>query len=98
MKSRLVIALTDARAKLSGIIQDVERTNTAVGISVHGDVKAYIIGADTLAKLEESALGRRAGARKTKLRGSIRIVGDLDAASQMIEKSIRQTSRQLHEE
>jgi prevent-host-death family protein len=93
MKSRRVLPLTDARARLSGLVHDAESTLEPIGISVHGDVKAYLIGAEALARLEKAARAPGARAhRSSKLRGSLRILGDLDGASELIRAALERTA------
>lgn len=50
----VVLAFTDARNRLSELIDDVERTHERVEITRHGHAVAVLISPDDLAALEET--------------------------------------------
>jgi hypothetical protein len=79
-----VVSLTDARHDLCPRVRNVsDLPRGKVGIAVRGDVRAYLVSARRLDDLERKAKlydGRLRGANR-RLRGTLTIVGDLEAAS-----------------
>ncbi|CAM4287073.1 Antitoxin [Corallococcus soli] len=74
------IPLSEARSQLSAIVQRAASQRHLTAITVHDELKAYLIAPARLeALLKAERQSRPSGKRKPKLRGSLRIVGDLEA-------------------
>ncbi len=81
--SKKVLTLSQARAALSPLVREVaESPGKTVPISVRGEVKAYVIGAESLALLEVREAQRgRARPRPPSFEGTLEIVSDLEQGS-----------------
>lgn len=74
------IPLSEARSQLSALVQRAASQRHLTAITVHDELKAYLIAPARLeALLKAERQARPSRKRKSKLRGSLRIVGDLDA-------------------
>ncbi|RKG71995.1 hypothetical protein D7V88_38855 [Corallococcus terminator] len=74
------IALSEARSQLSALVQRAASQRALTAITVHDELKAYLIAPARLkALLEAERQSRPSRKGKPKLRGSLRIVGDLEA-------------------
>jgi hypothetical protein len=74
-----ILPLTQVRSSLSPLVRELSAENGSVGIAVHGEVCAYLVGAEAFRELR-----LRAGAveqKPSKLRGSVEILGDLEEGS-----------------
>lgn len=75
------VSITQARQKLCPLLRQVDALpGRKVAITVSGDVAAYLVSAKKLDELEAKARHSASSARPS-IRGTIEIVGDLDAAS-----------------
>jgi prevent-host-death family protein len=75
------VSITEARQKLCPLLRQVDALpGRKVGITVSGDVAAYLVSAKKLDELEAKARQSASSARPS-IRGTIEIVGELDAAS-----------------
>jgi PHD/YefM family antitoxin component YafN of YafNO toxin-antitoxin module len=74
------IPLSEARSHLSALVQQAATQRHLTAITVHDELKAYLIAPARLeALLQAERTARPARKRKSKLRGSLRIVGDLES-------------------
>ncbi len=68
------LSLTEARATLSPIVQDLSTSvRVKVPIAVRGVVKAYVVSARRLEELEARERAGRAGARPPRIRGTLEL-------------------------
>lgn len=76
------VSVSDARQNFSPIIDQLARSPALeVPITVHGKVQAYLISAEHLSELKAEEPGHRYGAqRPPRIRGTMKLVGDIDAA------------------
>ena len=75
------VSITEARQQLCPLLKEVDTLpGRKVGITVSGDVAAYLISAKKLDELEAKARPSTRSPRQS-VRGTIEIVGDLEAAS-----------------
>ena len=76
------LSLSQARAKLSTLVAEVEKGKGPVAIAQRSKVKAVLVDADWHSRVEEELAHYRRTARQAtfKLRGSMKLVGDLDQA------------------
>lgn len=76
------LSLTEARAKLSSLVAEVDRGKGPVAIAQRSKVKAVLVDPEWHSRVEEElAHYRRALKRSSlKLRGSMKLVGNLDQA------------------
>jgi len=81
-------SLSEARAKLSTLVADVDRGKGPVAIAQRSKVKAVLVDAEWHSRVEEELAHYRRAVKQAplKLRGSMKLVGDLDRAL----KEIRQ--------
>ncbi|RKH57557.1 type II toxin-antitoxin system Phd/YefM family antitoxin [Corallococcus interemptor] len=77
------IPLSEARSHLSALVQQAATQRHVTAITVHDELKAFLIAPSRLeALLEAERKARTSRKRKSKLRGSLRIMGDLEAADE----------------
>ena len=76
------LSLTQARAKLSTLVADVDKGKGPVAIAQRSKVKAVLVDAEWHSRVEEELAHYRHAAKQSplKLRGSMKIVGDVDRA------------------
>jgi prevent-host-death family protein len=81
-------SLSEARAKLSTLVADVDRGKGPVAIAQRSKVKAVLVDSEWHSRVEEELAHYRRAVKQAplKLRGSMKLVGDLDRAL----KEIRQ--------
>jgi prevent-host-death family protein len=81
-------SLSEARAKLSTLVADVDRGKGPVAIAQRSKVKAVLVDFEWHSRVEEELAHYRRAVKQAplKLRGSMKLVGDLDRAL----KEIRQ--------
>ena len=75
------VSITEARQRLCPLLREVDTLpGRKVGITVSGDVAAYLVSAKKLDELEAKAR-QVVGSARPSIRGTIEIVGDLEEAS-----------------
>lgn len=76
------LSLSQARAKLSTLVDDVDKGRGPVAIAQRSKVKAVLVDAGWHSKVEEELAYYRRAARRApfKLSGSMKLVGDVDKA------------------
>ena len=76
------LSLTQARAKLSTLVADVDKGKGPVAIAQRSKIKAVLVDAEWHGRVEEELAHYRRAAKQAplKLRGSMKIVGDVDHA------------------
>jgi hypothetical protein len=91
------VSLTNARHDLCPLVRNLsDLPHGKVGIAVRGDVQAYLVSARRLDDLERKAklYDGRLRPSRPRLRGTLGIVGDLEAASaRAVEELERAVSR-----
>ena len=82
------LSLTQARAKLSTLIADVDKGKGPVAIAQRSKVKAVLVDAEWHSRVEEELARYRRAARQSplKLRGSMTVFGDINQALMEIRK------------
>ncbi len=76
------LSLTQARAKLSTLVAEVDKGKGPVAIAQRSKVKAVLVDAEWHSRVEEELAHYRRAATQSplKLRGSMKLVGDVDQA------------------
>lgn len=76
------LSLTEARARLSTLVAEVDKGKGPVAISQRSKVKAVLVDPEWHSRVEEELAHYRRSARQSrlKLRGSIKIIDDVDRA------------------
>lgn len=76
------LSLTQARARLSTLVTEVDQGKGPVAIAQRSKVKAVLVDAEWHSRVEEELAHYRRAAKQSplKLRGSMKIVGDVDRA------------------
>jgi prevent-host-death family protein len=76
------LSLTQARAQLSALVSEVDRGKGPVAIAQRSKIKAVLVDAEWHSRVEEELAHYRRAARQAplKLRGSMKIVGNIDQA------------------
>jgi prevent-host-death family protein len=76
------LSLSQARAKLSTLVAAVDKGKGPVAIAQRSRVKAILVDPDWHGRVEEELAHYRRTARQTpfKLKGSMKLAGDLDQA------------------
>ena len=76
------LSLTEARAKLSTLVAEVDRGNGPIAISQRSKVKAVLVDPEWHGRVEEELAHYRRVVKESpfKLRGSMTVVGDIDKA------------------
>ena len=74
------MSLTEARSRLSTIVAEVGKGKGPVAIAQRSKVKAVLVDAEWHSRVEEALAQYRKAAKRAplKLRGSVKIIGDLD--------------------
>ena len=74
------LSLTQARARLSTLVAEVDKGKGPVAIAQRSRVKAVLVDAEWHSRVEEELAHYRKTAKKTplRLRGSMKLVGDVD--------------------
>ena len=75
-------SLSQARAKLSTLVADVDKGKGPIAIAQRSKVKAVLVDAEWHSRVEEELAHYRRAVKQAplKLRGSMKLVGDLDQA------------------
>ena len=81
-------SLSEARAKLSTLVADVDRGRGPVAIAQRSKVKAVLVDAEGHSRVEEELAHYRRTVKQAplQLRGSMKLVGDLDRALKEIKQ------------
>ena len=76
------LSLTEARAKLSTLLAEVDRGKGPIAIAQRSKIKAVLVDPEWHGRVEEELAHYRRIVRRSplKLRGSITLTGDLDQA------------------
>ena len=76
------LSLTEARAKLSTLVADVDKGKGPVAIAQRSKIKAVLVDAEWHSRVEEELAHYRRSAKQSpvKLRGSMKILGDIEQA------------------
>lgn len=76
------LSLTEARAKLSTLVAEVDKGNGPIAIAQRSKVKAVLVDPEWHGRVEEELAHYRRLAKQSplKLRGSMDLTGDLDKA------------------
>ena len=76
------LSLTQARAKLSTLVAEVDKGKGPVAIAQRSKVKAVLVDAEWHSRVEEELAHYRRAAKQSplKLRGSMKVVGNVDRA------------------
>lgn len=76
------LSLTEARARLSTLVAEVDKGKGPVAIAQRSKVKAVLVDAQWHSRVEEELAHYRTAAKhsRLKLRGSMKIVGDVERA------------------
>ena len=82
------LSLTQARAKLSTLVADVDKGKGPVAIAQRSKVKAVLVDAEWHSRVEEELAHYRRATRQSplKLRGSMTLIGDINQALMEIRK------------
>ncbi|NBD12537.1 type II toxin-antitoxin system Phd/YefM family antitoxin [Corallococcus silvisoli] len=94
------IPLSEARSQLSALVQRAATQRHVTAITVHDELKAYLIAPARLeALLEAERKARPTRKRESRLRGSLRITGDLEALdespSEQLQRSVLTSTEAL---
>ena len=82
------LSLSEARARLSSLVAEVDKGKGPIAIAQRSKVKALLVDPEWHGRVEEELAHYRAQARQSplKLRGSMVLTGDLDQALENIKK------------
>ncbi len=91
------LSLTEARAKLSALVADVDRGKGPVAIAQRSKVKAVLVDAEWHSRVEEELAHYRRAAKQShvKLRGSMKIIGDVGQALAVLRNERADSFQQL---
>ena len=91
------LSLTEARAKLSTLVEEVDKGKGPVAIAQRSKVKAVLVGAEWHSRVEEELAHYRSAAKQSpfKLRGSMALIGDIDRALMEIRKEREESFERL---
>jgi prevent-host-death family protein len=91
------LSLTQARAKLSTLVAEVDKGRGPVAIAQRSKVKAVLVDAEWHSRVEEELAHYRRAMKQSplKLRGSMKIVGDVDQALAEARKEREQSLERL---
>ena len=87
------LSLSEARAKLSSLVAEVDKGNGPIAIAQRSKVKALLVNPEWHGRVEEELAHYRTRLRQSplKLRGSMTLTGDLDEALQDLKKEREQS-------
>lgn len=87
------LSLSEARAKLSSLVAEVDKGNGPIAIAQRSKVKALLVDPEWHGRVEEELAQYRTRLRQSplKLRGSMTLTGDLDEALQDLKKEREQS-------
>lgn len=91
------LSLTQARAKLSTLVAEVDKGKGPVAIAQRSKIKAVLVDAEWHSRVEEELAHYRRAARQSplKLRGSMTLIGDINQALAEIRKEREASFDQL---
>lgn len=87
------LSLTEARAQLSTLVTAVDKGKGPVAITQRSRIKAVLVDAEWHSRVEEELAHYRRTARSgpLKLRGSMKLVGDIDHALKELKREREQS-------
>ena len=87
------LSLTEARAKLSSLVAEVDKGKGPIAIAQRSKVKALLVNPEWHGRVEEELAHYRSRSRQSplKLRGSMSLTGDLDKALQDLKEEREQS-------
>lgn len=87
------IPLSEARSQLSALVQQAATQRHVTAITVHDELKVYLIAPARLeALLEAERKARPTRKRESRLRGSLRITGDLEALDESPSEKLQRSA------
>ena len=91
------LSLTEARAKLSTLVAEVDKGKGPIAIAQRSKVKAVLVDPEWHGRVEEELAHYRRLASQSplKLRGSMTLTGDLDEALNALQKEREQSLERL---
>jgi prevent-host-death family protein len=91
------LSLTQARAKLSTLVADVDKGKGPVAIAQRSKVKAVLVDAEWHSRVEEELAHYRRVAKQSplKLRGSMTLIGNINQALTEIRKEREESFERL---
>jgi prevent-host-death family protein len=91
------LSLTEARAKLSTLVAEVDKGKGPIAIAQRSKVKAVLVDPEWHGRVEEELAQYRRHARRSplKLRGSMTVTGNLDRALEDLKKEREQSLERL---
>lgn len=91
------LSLTEARAKLSTLVAEVDKGKGPIAIAQRSKVKAVLVDPEWHGRVEEELAHYRRLASQSplKLRGSMTLAGDLDEALNKLKKEREQSLERL---
>jgi len=91
------LSLTEARAKLSTLVAEVDKGKGPIAIAQRSKVKAVLVDPEWHGRVEEELAHYRRLASQSplKLRGSMTLAGDLDEALNELKKEKAQSLERL---
>jgi prevent-host-death family protein len=91
------LSLTEARAKLSTLVAEIDKGKGPIAIAQRSKVKALLVDPEWHERVEEELAQYRRLARQSplKLRGSMAVIGDLDQALDDLKKEREQSLERL---
>jgi len=91
------LSLTEARAKLSTLVAEVDKGKGPIAIAQRSKVKAVLVDPEWHGRVEEELAHYRRFASQSplKLRGSMTLAGDLDEALNELKKERAQSLERL---
>ena len=91
------LSLAQARAQLSTLVADVDKGKGPVAIAQRSKIKAVLVDAEWHSRVEEELSHYRRVAKQSplKLRGSMKLVGDVDRALAELRKEREESFEKL---
>jgi prevent-host-death family protein len=91
------LSLTEARAKLSTLLAEIDKGKGPIAIAQRSKVKAVLVDPEWHGRVEEELTQYRRLAKQSplKLRGSMAVSGDLDQALDDLKKEREQSLERL---
>jgi prevent-host-death family protein len=91
------LSLTEARAKLSTLVAEVDKGKGPIAIAQRSKIKALLVDPEWHGRVEEELAHYRSRVRQSplKLRGSMTLTGDLDEALQDLKKEREQSLQRV---
>jgi prevent-host-death family protein len=91
------LSLTQARAKLSTLVAEVDKGKGPVAIAQRSKVKAVLVDAEWHSRVEEELAHYRRAAKRSplKLRGSMTLIGNINQALMEIRKERQESFERL---